>query len=188
MLQHTFLQRRVKDSHIESVAGSVVADAFNDRGLLFVETVPWNTVSVSGAPGANFLGCVWLTVLRELTVSQVKFYVATQNGNIDIGIYQSDGTTLTKIASTGSTAVGAIGMQTIALTGSVTLDPANDYYLGFILDGTGSLGRPASLVNAAVSLQEKMAVTKAQTFPLPATTTLASLSSGIASIPWVRVK
>lgn len=168
-------------------AQAAIDASIGGNQMPFVETCPYYAVASSTAPGANFLVCFRVRVAKPTPLSAITAYVATQNGNVDVGVYQSDGTTLTKIASSGSTAVGAAGApQTIALTAGVSLQPGIDYYLAAIVDGTASLGRAAALVAAAVGLVDKQAVTKAQTFPLPATATLASLSSGLSSVFWLH--
>lgn len=152
----------------------------------FVETIPFSVVSGNAAPGANFPAFYRKRVAKAITVSNITIYVATQVGNIDVGIYQSDGTTLTKIASSGSTAVGsASAKQVVALTASVSLVPGVDYYFAVVADNTSSIGRTAALISTAIGAVDNMALTKALAFPLPATSTLASLS-GIASIFWMR--
>jgi hypothetical protein len=169
------------------VQALIDASAGGDQ-MPWVETCPhWAVTTASGA-GANFPLFYRVRVAKAIAVSSIAFYVATQNGNADVGIYQSNGTTLTKIASSGSTAVGvAVAVQSIALTAAVTLQPGVDYYLALSLDSTASIGRAASMVSAPVAAADATALTKAAAFPLPASTTLASLS-GVSNVYWLRAR
>lgn len=153
----------------------------------WVETVPAYAVLGSSAPGANFLLVHRITRLSEpLGVSQVKLEVATQNGNVDVGVYSSDGSTLTKLGSSGSTAVGsANAVQTIALSASITLQPGVDYYLALIVDGTAAFARSNGFTHASIGAADNMSLTKSVTFPLPSTSTIGSLS-GIHLAYWLR--
>lgn len=73
------------------------------------------------------------TVDTEVTVSQVKYRVQTQSGNIDFGLYDDS---LSRLTSTGSIVCPAAGAASSSLTTSVTLKPNELYYAGFAQDNT----------------------------------------------------
>ena len=153
----------------------------------FVETCQPADGSVGSATlTASTAYLIRVRVARALTVSNIEIYVGgTSAGNVDAGIYSVDATytTWTRMASAGSTAMGtANAIQTLALSGSVTLQPGVDYYLAFVTDSaTAALLRNAGV--GAVVCAHNRAVQKPSTFPLPASLTSVARSSG--TVPWV---
>lgn len=102
-----------------------------------LSTLPWwainsDLIDTNAAARAAFYPFV---PLLARTVTTFNFYVGTQNGNLDMGIYDAS---RTKLASTGSFACPAIGIQTraIAAAGSVALVAGNLYYIAYLPDGT----------------------------------------------------
>lgn len=93
-------------------------------------------------------------------------------GNIDLGIYNSDGT---RVVSTGSTAhAGVDTMQIITLGIPIRLTP-DFYYMAISMNNTtASLYRVAPLVAflKVIGMAEQTTA-----FPLPATATFATISS-----------
>src|SRR5690349_5631390 len=123
------------------VTAAIAASIGGDQ-MDFIETC--SPVGVSTATdAANQATFHRIRVSKSITVSQMTIFVATASGNIDLGIYQSDGTTLTRLASTGSTAVaGTNAIQTINLSASVTTQPGIDYYLACSRDNaTAAIAR-----------------------------------------------
>jgi hypothetical protein len=71
---------------------------------------------------------------RARAITQVTFYVATQSGNIDLGIY--DIVTGNRLGSTGSVACPAAGLRTVALTGTVNLTAGQRIAVAHAADNT----------------------------------------------------
>ncbi len=103
-----------------------------------------------------------------ITVSAISVGIVTQAGNLDVGIYTSDGTTWTRVASSGSVAVGAPGKQDVDLTAPYEIAANTDYWLAVAFsDATAEIdGNDVPLV-----APEHFSLTKASAFPLPATIT-----------------
>ena len=143
----------------------------------WVESAP-ALVATAGAHGANEAYLYMVRVSAPLTVTQMTYYVGTASGYVDMGVYRSDGTTATRLSSTGSTtANGTNTVQTIALTSSVTLVPGTAYYLAIAFDnGTVTSGRiNTASANFGNATTIRRRVLKYNTsFPLPATFTIAS--------------
>ena len=152
--------------------------------LAFVQSFDSVGLLSSGATSANNGFLALVRVAKPIKVSTIKIFVGTASGNVDAGVYSSDGTTATRLASAGSTAAaGANAIQTLALSTPVTLQPGVDYYLAFAPDNaTVAIGR-ASATGAVVALGNR-ALTKATSFPLPASFTLASMA-GTNFVPWL---
>jgi hypothetical protein len=152
-----------------------------------IESMPVYVATGAFTPVANQAYLSSFRVGKTLTISTLSIFVAVSSGNVDLGIYRSDGTTLTKIASTGSTVVaGTAAWQTIALTASVVLVPGYRYYLAaeFSVGATISVHR--SQINATVAELDKRAVSIAVgSFPLPATITLASTAGTSSPVTMV---
>ena len=167
-----------------------IADASADYA--FVETTDHRAVGGVTAVGQNFGIFFLVRPSKEITVSQASWFVGTANGNIDVGLYSSDGTTLTRVARTGSVAAaGASAIQTAALDAPATLLPGTDYYIALVTDSaTLTLGRV--LGTAAVNLLDKTGILKAVTFAtlpgLPASSTIASLNQGATATSWIRLR
>lgn len=153
----------------------------------WVETIPSYLIVVPATAVANQVYATRVRVGRAVTVTTMTIYVGTASGNVDLGIYTSadNGVTLTRVGSTGSTAVaGASANQTISLTTPVTLLPGVDYYLAAAVDnGVASFGQFQTTVAPATALGN-LTLTKTASFPLPAS--LATLTAGATTLRWVR--
>ena len=102
----------------------------------------------AGVTGANQIVAQQLADrAAAVAVTQMWFRVGVQSGNLDAGIMSLSGTTLTRVASLGSTTCPAPGEVSANLTAGVTLDPAIVYYLVCGLDNT-----VARLYSATMSL------------------------------------
>lgn len=140
---------------------------------------------LSEPPAASSTGVAWPTanaavfarvrVGAPLRVTRMHTFIGAASGNVDLGLYRSDdgGTTLTRIASTGSTAAsGTNAEQVIALTAAVTLVPGIDYYLAMAADNaTVTVARQT--ISSGMAVLGNHYVGKASSFPLP--TTVSSL-------------
>lgn len=109
-----------------------------------------------------------------------RFFIAnggSVSGNFDIGLFTRDGR---KLASTGSTAQSGTNTTQYAGTFDVILQPAG-YYLAVVLDNTtGTMARQtvvANIVGRMAALLEE-----ASAFPLPATMTPATITTGIVPL------
>lgn len=133
----------------------------------------------SSTLSANAVFVRRIRVAKPVKVSQVSVFVVTASGNLDIAVYSSDGSTLTKLASTGSTAVsGTNALQDIAF--AFTFLPGVDYYLAIAVDnGTASLWRVSvSGTNTANILSRgEQALFKASSFPTPSSITISGMSA-----------
>lgn len=106
-----------------------------------VQTLDIRYTSGGGAAGANVLCVTYLGKYPSaFPVSNAYIYVTTRNGNIDVAVGTFVGNTFTRLASTGSTALGAANAgQTIAMP--YTFVPGIDYWAAVEFDGTGGIQR-----------------------------------------------
>lgn len=128
--------------------------------------------NVSSAAGAvwtvNDAAFVPFEVDSPLTVVSMQFLVTVQNGNFDIGIYTMAGT---RLASLGSVAVGAAGIQ-VANIADLLLARGRYYAAWATSSATATIQEVtpkggASVGAAALAGARRMATA----FPLPATAT-----------------
>jgi hypothetical protein len=150
----------------------------------FIESVTKDATIAAATVGANVAYCMRIQVEAPITVATLSIVNGgTISGNVDVGIYRSDGTTLTRLVSAGSTAqAGVSAIQTFNTT-DVDLFPGFEYYLVFSIDNTTGILLRATTSSAA-SLMSKRVVAFNTSFPLPSTLTI---SSGVAStnMPYV---
>ena len=110
-------------------------------------------------------------VVAVATLSRLAFYVDTQSGNMDVGIYYSDDeTTFTRLFAQGSFATPAAGLTLKAITAqTITPATARRWYYGIALDNaTAALkGSNPGVANSFVP----GGYFKATSFPLPASLT-----------------
>lgn len=105
------------------------------------------------------------------------------SGNIDVGVYTRSGTTVTRVASTGSTAQAGVApaVQTISVNWQLA---AGNYYLAYVMDnGTGQLLYRTLYGNYAMSTTDHWSI--AATFPLPASATASAAQVGGENIPLI---
>ncbi|MDE2100317.1 MAG: hypothetical protein KGL39_23905 [Patescibacteria group bacterium] len=121
--------------------------------------------------GANIAYSTPFKVQRITKVDKVTIGIGMQSGNIDIGIYQVIGGTISKIASTGSTATPASGIDTINLTAAVLLYPGNIYYSAFSADNNTLTVLSSVATNGSHSMTTPYfpSGTSTTSFPLPTT-------------------
>lgn len=140
--------------------------------------------SVSSTGTANTAYYMPIVAAASLAVTSIKFFVGTQSGNYDIGVYDS---TFAKVWARGSTAVPATGPATVLISAgtptSLTVT-TGVYYLAFAADnGTAAV----HITNGAAISTGGIGYSKASSFPLP-----SSLSSGTTPPPdghgvWVAI-
>jgi len=154
------------------------------------EQFPWVETcepgGMSGATGiANYGYWFRVSVRRPITVTQMTISVGTASGEAVLAIYQSDGTTLTRLATTGAfTVVGSGGAtQTVALGSSVHLVPGVSYYFALSIDNaTASFNRLTS--NVAIGGIRSRWMQKSSSHPLPASVALSALSA-LNTVYWI---
>lgn len=106
-------------------------------------------------------------VNNPVTIYQLAIEVAVQSGNCDVGIYNE---ALTRLVSTGSTAVAAAGVQVFNIT-DTALD-IGTYYFAMNCDNITASFRRSSL-NAATQRMSGIAQQAVGALALPATATFA---------------
>lgn len=144
--------------------------------LALTSQVPGNLMSVSHI--------FHIDNMRKVTT--VSIVPTVQSGNVDIAICNAGGTVL---ASTGSTAVGAINTkQDINLTAPVYLGPDRDYYITTMFDnGTAGLAGVTSTANGFALMQSEIGGRQQTlTFPIAAQNPLSG-ASGTTIVPAVRL-
>lgn len=164
------------DAHITALADArVSAQAAQPNRI---ESMPVFVATGAFTPVANQVYLSKFRVGKAITIHTLVIYVAAAAGNVDLGIYSSDGTTLTKVGSTGSTAVvGSGATQSIALQADTSLTPGVDYYLAAEFSTGTTISVHRSQINNLIGEIDKRAVSVAGgAFPLPATIPLASTS------------
>jgi hypothetical protein len=126
--------------------------------------------------------------IAPFTIGSVNILVSVQAGNIDIAIVSVSGTTATRLASTGSTAVGAAGSQTIALTSAVTLAPGrSDYYVGVAASNATFQPVCVAAIDQHLSLSVlRGGLAKTSSMPIAASTTTL-IATDNTQTPWVRL-
>lgn len=117
-------------------------------------------------PTANLAMYFPFIVTSQITAYSMMFQVGTQSGNCDVGIYTEQGV---RLVSSGSTAVGATGIQVVDITDTV-LTPAL-YFMAMNVDNiTASFIRyssPTGNIKQTCGVQEQ--AVGAVTLPDPAT-------------------
>jgi hypothetical protein len=94
---------------------------------------PRDFTQTGAMTAANFAFLMPFTVAMPRTVTGARTYIATQSGNICVGIYDAAGN---RVASTGTLACPAAGERSVAFTAPVTLMPGVRYYLAFASSNT----------------------------------------------------
>lgn len=121
---------------------------------------------------------------KAATISAVSYFVGTASGNVDVGVYEFDGTNYVRLGSSGSTAAsGSSAVQTINLTASVNLRPGKDYWLALAADnGTITILRQGGTVVLAFG-NRTLFKSSLSPFALPAT--ISSPSTTSTTVPWL---
>lgn len=158
----------------------------------YCETIPVNIANANAAAAAsNQLNLAEIPRRNNsLIISKIRLYVGTTGGNIDVGVWQFDGTTWTLLSSSGSTAVGSgSAIQTIDLLTPVETK-GRRIFLGEARDGTtAQIGRHGGVAIAALMELDNRSVAKASSFPLA--TNATSFAVGDLTTPptwtfWLR--
>ena len=117
------------------------------------------------------------TLVAARTVAKLFFRVAVSSGNYDMGVFSSDGTTLTRLGSMGSVVVPATGLATATPSAPITQAAGVVHYVGFVCNNA-----TASFLAHIAGVGDLYAVGReggslAAAFPLPATVTLSALAN-----------
>lgn len=131
-------------------------------------------------PTINAARLYAFTVNRFQTVSKIYFRVGTASGNMDVGVYDDNGTRLT---SSGSTAVPTAA-QTVSLTvPAINLSPGIKYWVAIACDNvTAAFGQPASASAAPLAPGSVVSVAYTSSFPLPASVSSPSTQTPVLSV------
>lgn len=162
----------------------------SDGYLRWIETVP--SVSGTFSAGAISANTAYLTRVRidnPITVYYATYALGGTGGafNIDLGVYYSDGTTLTRLGSTGSTVLGSINaLTTNTVVGLPPLFPGMDYYIGLVCDSATPLIYKV-LGTQLLTFYRSQVVAFTASFPLPPTLTLAS-GLQTTNQPWIMLE
>lgn len=149
----------------------------------YVSTVDGAGVGSLAVTVANQANLALVRVAKPKSVTALTVLIGTSSGNLDVGIYSWDGTTATRLGSSGSTAVGtASTTQTVALTATVVLSPGTNYFFALACDNaTATFGRLGS-GDGDLGAYGSRSLLKTSSFPLPATITTPS---GNFFTPWI---
>lgn len=129
-------------------------------------------------PSANLAIYVPIRLPVPVIATIIALSAEGSSGNIDLGIYDAEGT---RIVSAGSTAHGGFGLNSINITD--TLIGPGLFYLAAALDNaTGTTYHMAAGAHEALACG---VVQEASAFPLPATATFASMAQ--AYIPLISL-
>lgn len=155
----------------------------------WVETVDCHSPMSNSAIGANTASFIRLKRLPvAFAFTSLEWEVGSAAGNVEAGLYSSDGITLTKIVTTGAVAAaGASARQSSAAAGTIPrYTGALDYYLAlWSSDGSASFARVAGTLSAILT-EGNMVGTKASLASgLPDTQALSGLSASSNTF-WVR--
>ncbi len=118
--QRTYLQSRYGK-------GRLLPGFSNSRTPIIAET------GLGAAPNDALL--VRFTLDQDWPISKVRYKVVTQNGDIDIGVYDED---FLRVFSTGAFACPAAGKQETSLT-PTRLEMGKIYFSAFSADDPGGL-------------------------------------------------
>lgn len=95
---------------------------------------PIMAISTPTALTANRAYLYRYVPIADVTVDTANWHCTASNGNLDIGIYNSDLSSL--LGSTGSFASPGTGARSQALSGSVAMTAGSVYYLAFAASST----------------------------------------------------
>lgn len=134
------------------VAGPAAVPADTVQQMLAVGAPPWLApfhpilAATNAAGNANRAYCQALPPLAyPMTIAQARIVVDITGGNISIGVVDLDATVPgTRVATTGTVALGAAGVQVIPFTAAYTLVPARRYAVCLALSSGAAAIRAAA--------------------------------------------
>lgn len=157
----------------------------------YVETFPPTMLQAGGAILANQLWLFDVDIINNpIALAKFRIWIVLQSGNVDVGLFSSDGTTATLVGSSGSTAVGAAGEQVITLATPPVQRPGIQHYLGICPDNvTATFGRMTSSAYNMGKVGPVFAnVSRTSSFPLATNATSFALADLVAGSNrfWLR--
>lgn len=117
---------------------------------------------------------------RAVTVTKLRLYIATSSNNLDVGIYSYDGTDLTRVVSLGSTASPGTGSRDFDIA-DTALSVGTRYYFAYAPDNATISVRTTQPAGTSPTI-DGMMLSKATSFPLPATIAAPTKTSPISPI------
>jgi len=168
---------------LSSSQGNAAINPFPD----FFSCPPASVTAFSALSGANRGIFVRLErAMAARTIAKLRLRFNTQSGNYDVGLFSSDGTTLTRVASMGSQAVPAAGVATNTLAASIVQAAGGDYYATLTLDNAVATFLVGAGIRAsdAGGIGGRVYLSVPAVFPLPATVLISSLIAG-GVIPYI---
>lgn len=102
----------------------------------------------TGANNAQFVKLNGYT--KAINAVDVRFEVTIQSGNISLALYELNGTTLTRVATTGAIPCPAVGGAVRSFTAAAPLSPAKVYYAAISADNVTAKFK--AKINAATNL------------------------------------
>lgn len=154
------------------VPGGVITSVSTSSFLSDVGPIAFLAEVAGVWPAANRALYMPFAVEETVTAYQMATEVSVQSGNCDVGIYDENAN---RLVSTGSTAVGAAGIQVFNITDTV-LTPGT-YFMAMSCDNvTASFLRfvPTALWTQTLGLQQEAL----GSVTLPATAAFANPASG----------
>ena len=151
---------------------------------------PMGSSAATATLAANQIYLARIRLPRAIVVTTASWFNgATASNNFDPVIYRSDGTTLTRLISSGGTAIsGTNARQDVTVT--TTVVPAGDIFVGGAVDSATPMLLRATLGFSGSSGAGGVAnrfVTVATSYPAPATILVSNLVAG-NTMPWVQFR
>lgn len=158
--------------------------------LDFIETL--NGLTINGAGGVIDDAGIYLvrfSVPKPLTVTTATILIGnTSAGNVDAGVYEDtagDGSALSLVASSGSAAAGATGVQNLTLDPVANLMPGTIYYAALGVDDNSITFGQSDRQSPDIAAIFHRALFKISTFPLPDAITGATAAP---YNPWIMLR
>ena len=149
-----------------------------------LRTISDETGIVSGNPTADM---AYFKILDPRTapvlIAKLSYYCITAAGNVDLGVYWSDGATIYRIASSGLiAAAGSSVVQTLDATVPASTPVGVDLYVAFYASSASLAYGRANGTTPILALGQRM-ISKATATSLAASYVLSGLAATNV-IPW----
>lgn len=171
-----------------AVSGWIITSRNNGNTPFFETVSSVGQLMTAGSLTANTAYLTRVRIHEPMPVARADYALAITGAfNVDIGIYYSDGTTLRRLTSSGSYALGgANAVGTAVFTATAHVYPSFDYYVGLVCDSaTPTFYKFVG--NAFITAFWEQTLAFASAFPLPSTLTIAS-ATVTGNQPWVLVE
>lgn len=149
-----------------------------------LRTISDETAIVSGNPTAD---AAYFKILdprtTPLLIAKLSYYCITAAGNVDLGVYWSDGTTIWKVCSSGLIAAsGSSAVQTLDAATPAMTPVGVDLYAAFYASNAGLAYGRVNGTTAILTLGKRM-LAKTSATSLAASYALSDLTASNV-IPW----